>query len=148
MIIKLYICLRSSKPATLSLFLASFKLFLYVAHLLSFFVGAVYNEIRKKDNRRFCPFCNNHLLSLLVNFGRAISERAGNNVYVGAFTLPHVEVAAGGGPGGGAEQLEQMIQQVISSMVDIGRQATVVSQGASPEDNNVNYHINIGMYRF
>ncbi|OQR67315.1 hypothetical protein BIW11_13595, partial [Tropilaelaps mercedesae] len=36
-----------------------------------------------------------------------------------------------------------MIQQVISSMVDINRHATVVSQGTSADGNSINYHINI-----
>lgn len=67
---------------------------------------------------------------------------------MGAFTLPHVEVATGDGTGG-TEQLDQMIQQVISSMVDIGRQTTRVQQGTTGEGaTGINYHVNIGRFLF
>lgn len=58
-----------------------------------------------------------------------------NNIYVGAFTVPQETT--------GQDQIEHIVQQVISSMGDFGRGATVVSR-SSPDGTNVNVHINIG----
>ncbi|CAH1271548.1 BAG6 [Branchiostoma lanceolatum] len=62
-------------------------------------------------------------------------DRNGNNFVIGAFTLPADVVDP--------NQIQNVVQSVLSGMGDLGRNARVTSR-ASPDGSSVDVHINLG----